>query len=361
MSTSSTSSLPLLMRMGCTDEVIHYRAAGNEGVCLESPSHGVQVVANFNPAIGDFLGLDDILETTQAHDNLSDIANYVTSQVTSAGTELFVDLTGHGLTGTPFALIEGVDTTVAQLVADGGILYVPDAIAEPVVFNTPFTFRPNGLETAVLGHIAPGTAPAQIYNFNPSLTDKLELKNILNYTNALPNLSNVANYITASVSNGNTTLYFDKTGSGHQGIAFATLEGVATSVSQLLAQNALLFDPSGVTMFANPGKTFVCRSEGMETVQLANIQAGQGATQVQGFSVGLADGLDVTNILNQAGIQADISSIGNYLSTVESGGNTQLWFNANGAGSGGTLEAVFQGTSFSINDLLSHSALVVSH
>ena len=31
------------------------------------------------------------------------------------------------------------------------------------------------------------------------------------------------------------------------------------------------------------------------------------------------------------------------------------------AGSGGTLEAVFQGTSFSINDLLSHSALVVSH
>jgi hypothetical protein len=117
------------MHMGCTNQTITYIAAGNMGVCLESPSHGVQMLANFSAANGDFIGVDDILETTQAHDDLSDVAQYITSQAINGGTMLYVDLTGQGLQGTPFAFLEGVTTSVAQLVADGGMKYVPDQVA----------------------------------------------------------------------------------------------------------------------------------------------------------------------------------------------------------------------------------------
>jgi hypothetical protein len=349
------------MRMGCTNALITYRAAGNEGVCLQSPAHGLQQLSAFNPAVGDFLGVDDILETTMAHANLSDIAQYITSQVVAGGTELFIDLTGSGKTGTPFAMLRGVTTTVAQLVADGGIKYIPDAITLPVVFNTPFSFRPDGLETAVLGRPEPGTPSVQLNDFNPTNGCVIELRNTLNYTNANPDLSNIGNYITAVQSGGNTILYLDKTGTAHLGTAFAVLEGVNITVSQLLADHALAFDPSRVSMQSTPGTVFQCRPEGMETVFLANIHGTQSAQQVQGFSIDQADGLDVSKILTAANIQTDISNVGNFFSTVETGGNTQLWFNPTGSGSGGTLEAVFQGTNFTLNDLSSHTAWVLSH
>jgi hypothetical protein len=357
----SASQPPLLMRMGCTNQLITYRAAGNEGVCLQSPAHGLQQLAAFNPAAGDFLGVDDILETTMAHANLSDIAQYITSQVVAGGTELFIDLTGTGKTGTPFAMLRGVTTTVAQLVANGGIKYIPDAITLSVAFNTPFSFRPDGLETAVLGRPEPSAPSAILNNFNPTNGDLIELKNTLNYTTANPDLSNIANYITAVQSGGNTTLYLDKTGTAHLGTAFAVLEGVNITVSQLVADHALAFDPTGITMLATPSTVFQCRPEGMETVFLSNIHGTQAAQQVQGFSVNQADGLDVSKILTASNIQTDIANIGNFFSTVETGGNTQLWFNPNGSGTGGTLEAVFQGSNFTLNDVSSHNAWVLTH
>ena len=87
----------------------------------------MQQLASFSADMGDVIGLDDILETTLVPDDLSDVGNYITSTVSAAGTTLYFDPTGQGLQGSAFAVLQGVDTTVAQLVADGAMQYVPDA------------------------------------------------------------------------------------------------------------------------------------------------------------------------------------------------------------------------------------------
>ena len=117
-----------LMHMGCTNNVITYRLEGQETVCLQSPSHGVQQLAGFNAAMGDVIGVDDILETTPVPANLAGVGNFITSTVSAAGTTLFFDRTGQGLQGSAFAVLQGVDTTVAQLVADRRHASVPRPI-----------------------------------------------------------------------------------------------------------------------------------------------------------------------------------------------------------------------------------------
>jgi hypothetical protein len=347
----------VIMRMGCTNQLITYSALGNETVCLQSPQHGVQQLANFNPAAGDVIGVDDILETTLAHANLSDVANYITSQQINGGTMLFIDLTGQAQQGTPFAFLQGVTTTVAQLVADGGMQYVPDQVAIAPTYNEAFTLRPDGLETVLLNPIAPGIGPQQISGFALGAGDNLELANILNKTLAAPTLSNVGNFIAVTDVGGNTILSVDPTGQGGAGTAFAVLENTTLTLSQLLAGSALTFDPTPTQTPVAPGTTFLYRTEGAETAGLQSAGPHACAALLNGFSLANGDGIDVVNILSAADIQTDLSNIGNYISTVETGGNTQIWFDPNGSGHGGTLEAVLQNTSVTMNDLLSHSAL----
>ena len=81
---------------------------------------------DFNAAMGDVIGVDDILETTPVPANLAGVGNYITSTVSAAGTTLFFDPTGQGLQGSAFAVLQGVDTTVAQLVADRAMQVSPD-------------------------------------------------------------------------------------------------------------------------------------------------------------------------------------------------------------------------------------------
>ena len=120
-----------LMQMGCTNNVITYRLDGHVTVCLQSLSHGVQQLVGFNAAMGDVIGLDNVLEDTPVPDDLAGVGNYITSSVSAAGTTLYFDPDRQGLQGTAFAVLQGVDTTVAQLVADGGMQYAPDAPGTP--------------------------------------------------------------------------------------------------------------------------------------------------------------------------------------------------------------------------------------
>ncbi len=348
---------PVEMVMGCTKNTITYRDEGNQGVCLQSPQNGVQQLANFNPAAGDFIGVDDILEKTLAHDDLSDVAQYITSQAVNGGTMLYVDQTGQGLQGTPFAFLQGVTTTVAQLVADGGMVYEPDQVAIAPTFDTPFTIRPGGLETVLVGQLQNGVGPEQISGFALGAGDNLELANILNKTLALPNLSDIAQFITATDSGGNTILSVDVTGHGLAGTPFAVLEGTSLTLSQLLAGHALSYDPTPTWVPAPLGSAFQFRSQGGEGAVLQNVTAHATAATLAGFSLAAGDGISVKDILSAASIQADLTNIGNYFSTVETGGNTQIWFDPHGSGHGGTLEATLLNTSVTMNDLLSHSAL----
>jgi hypothetical protein len=183
--------------------------------------------------------------------------------------------------------------------------YIPDAIALTPSFNTPFTMRPDGLETVNLLAPVPGIGPEQINAFNPTKGDILQLNAVLNATQALPNLSDIQKYITATTVNGNTILSVDPTGSGHAGTAFAQLNGVTLTLAQLLADHALVFTPSALTAAALPGQPFQFRSEGNETALL-------GATFSSSFAgFGPSDE-----------IVAEHFGVGTKVSFVENGANT---------------------------------------
>jgi hypothetical protein len=346
-----------IMRMGCTNVTLTYRAAGEETICLQSPSHGVQQLVGFNAAKGDVIGIDDILELTPAKADLSDVAQYITSVQSSVGTTLYFDPTGHGLQGTPFAVLQGVQTTVAQLVADGGMKYIPDAISVTPAFNTPLTLRSAGLETVDLAAPPPGIAPQQIIGFNPDAADVLELRNILNPTTASANLSDVGDFINANTVNGNTILSVDHTGLGEPGVAFAQLDGVSLTVSQLLADGALVYDPSAVTISAAAGQAFTFRPDGDETVILPGNPSQGGYSTLEDFSLGNGDALDLTNILANSHKVPTIADLGNYVSATQIGGSTELFYDATGSGLGGGVElALLQNTNVTFASLVAHGA-----
>jgi hypothetical protein len=346
-----------IMHMGCTNVLITYRQQGQETVCLQSPSHGVQQLANFNAELGDVIGVDDILELTTAKTDLSDVGKYITSTVSSAGTALYFDPTGKGLQGSQIAMLQGVDTTVAELVANGGMQYIPDAISVTMAFNTPLAMRPSGLETVKLLAVEPGVAAQQINGFNPDLADVLELQAILNPTTALPDLSNVQNYIKATTVGGNTILSVDPTGTGQTGTAFAQLNGVSVTLSQLLADNALTFTPSAIELGAGAGRVFQFRPEGEEIASLPTSPAHNGFATLQGFSLGNGDVLDIGNMLSASKVSTDMAHLGNFISAQQSGGSTSLWFDATGSGHGGGAEfAVLQNTTVTVASLTAHNA-----
>ncbi len=99
-----------------------------------------------------------------------------------------------------------------------------------------FTNTGSGLESAVLP--GAGNGVVQVFGFSPNGQDVLDLRKILASADGHPSLADLGNYITASVTGGNTTLSYDPTGHGG-GSAFAVLDGVNTTMSSLLAHHAL--------------------------------------------------------------------------------------------------------------------------
>ena len=341
------------MTMGCTNDLIDYRLEGHETVCLQSPSHGVQQLRGFNAAMGDVIGLDDILETTLVPEDLAGVGKYITSSVSAAGTTLYFE-------GSAFAVLQGVDTTVAQLVADGGMQYIPDAISLTPSSYAPFTLRPEGLETVNLLKPEAGEGPEQINGFDPAKGDALQLQKILNPTTAAPDLSNVQDYISAKTVDGDTILSLDPAGTGQPGTPFAQLNGVSLTVSQLLADNALVFTPSPVTTFAAGGQAFQFRSEGDETAFMVEDPAYQGFATLRGFSVANGDALDVAGLLSFNHVSADAADLGKYISAQQSGGSTSLWFDQSGSGHGGVEFALLHNVTTTFAGLMSHNALHLS-
>jgi Ca2+-binding RTX toxin-like protein len=78
-----------------------------------------------------------------------------------------------------------------------------------------------------------------ITGFSPTIHDVLNLSRTLAAATTAVDLTNVGNFITAVASGGNTTLYVDETGGHGTPVAFAVLDGVTTTVAQLVANNDL--------------------------------------------------------------------------------------------------------------------------
>ncbi len=356
--TGPAPSAGTIMRMGCVNQTITFRPAGREIVCLQAPQYGVQSLANFDPSKGDVLGLDNLLQKTTASTSLSDIGKWISAVVANGNTTLYFDPagSGHAGAGTPFAVLLGVQTSVAALVASGGMAYVPDQISMTPQFNTPLTLRAAGLTTVDLRGPANGIAPQQIFGFDPTKADTLELNGVLNATTANPNLSDLQNYVSVTNSGGNTTLALDKTGTGQAGTPFAVLEGTTLTLNQLLADNAISFTPTAVTVAPNPAQVFAFRPEGQEQATL-NPSPHSPAQQIQDFSLTNGDVIDFAKVFANANVHTDMTQIANYVTATQSGTSTVLSLDPTGGGHVGAAFAVLQQTSTTVSALLSHNSL----
>jgi hypothetical protein len=77
-----------------------------------------------------------------------------------------------------------------------------------------------------------------IGGFTPWNGDVLDLSRTLAGMNVAPDLSNLGLFVSATSSNGNTTLYVDPSGGqGATPVAFATLTGSVTTLATLVANH----------------------------------------------------------------------------------------------------------------------------
>ena len=153
--------------------------------------------------MGDVIGLDNILETTPVPYDLGGVGNYITSSVSAVGTTLYFDPTGQGLQGSPIAVLQGVDTTVAQLVADGGMQYDPDAPGTPPNFNVQDTTTNTPSQTNGTAYSGP-VAGLQWEYIDNTATDNLNVT--ANVPNVFIHTGSGNDAINVSQANGNNVL-----------------------------------------------------------------------------------------------------------------------------------------------------------
>lgn len=153
--------------------------------------------------------------------------------------------------------VGGLTTTLAQLHFSGSYTtasfkFATDAsgngtnITDPpmVAAVTPantsvarFTFTNTGsaVQTAMLAPA--GSGIEAIAGFALNGHDVLDLARVLAGASGPPTLANLGSYVTAAAAGGDTTLSYDATGHGH-GAAFATLDGMTTTMAALLGHHA---------------------------------------------------------------------------------------------------------------------------
>ena len=227
-----------------------FAATGSQTVKVDgfSANEGAEQFVGFNPTGGDVLNLANVIKGTAA--TLATLGNYVTATTSAAGdTTLSFDPTGAGLPGTAFAVLKGVTITVAQLLTDNALSLGATAPVVVTPATLPFdtiTFAAAGNQTVTVDAISTKEGAQQFLGFNPTGGDVLNLASLVSGGTAT--LATLGGFITASTSaTGDTTLYYDPTGAGLQGAAFAVLKGVSISVAQLLADNALSLTATATT------------------------------------------------------------------------------------------------------------------
>jgi hypothetical protein len=138
------------------------------------------------------------------------------------------------------------------------------------------------------------------------------------------------------------------------------LNGVSATLAQLMADHALVFDPSAVVMGVSGGHTLRFRPEGDETVSLPTYPKQNGYATLQDFSIAEGDAVSVASLFAANHLSPTLSDLGHYMSAVQVGGSTALWFDATGAGHGGVEVALLQNTNVSLSSLIAANALHIT-
>jgi Ca2+-binding RTX toxin-like protein len=94
---------------------------GNDTFYLNGPGQGLDTITGFTPTNSDVLDLSRTLAQAQTTVDLTNIGNFITAVSSGGNTTLYVDDTGGHGTPTAFAVLDGVNTTVATLVANNDL------------------------------------------------------------------------------------------------------------------------------------------------------------------------------------------------------------------------------------------------
>ena len=95
--------------------------SGHDVFFLNAAGQGRDTITGFTTKNSDLLDLTAAIKALGAVVTSADFAKYITSTVSSAGTELSIDPSGKGGTGQEIAMLSGIKTTVAALISSNSI------------------------------------------------------------------------------------------------------------------------------------------------------------------------------------------------------------------------------------------------
>ncbi len=251
---------------------LQYAAPAGQGFVPGGPDNAAGVTAPFALAAGQALiaPAGDLIATlalngtglsaTPAAGGYLVTGNAADSSLTLGNYSEYVTLTGGGdtvttgngsetiaLSGTGNTVTVGIGNSVinagsggAVVHAAGGDVTITAAGAGNLLDGgSGLSFlNADGSANNVFMLAAAGTPVANmttVSGFNAAAGDVLDLKHTLAGTDILPDLSNLASFVTAAAAGPNTVLLVDPTGGHAAPVAFATLEGAHVSVAQLQA------------------------------------------------------------------------------------------------------------------------------
>jgi hypothetical protein len=146
-------------------------------------------------------------------------------------------------------------------------------------------------------------------------------------------------------------------GAGNTTIAELTFNGSYTLGNFQIADNGLtIIDPpvTAATTGVSSTPAFINASGGDDVIALPS--AGAGFDAISGFSLTNGDVLDFTAALQGTAWHGDLTQVGDFISAVQNGGETDLYLDPTGQGHG-AMVAALDGVNTSLASLLAHGAI----
>jgi hypothetical protein len=283
--------------------------------------------------------------------------------VTDTGT---VKLDGITLSPTSFTVAAGGHLigygTVGSAVANSGTIESNTSLLDVTGAVTGTgTLKIDAGETLEVGSTVASTQTAVF----ASATGTLSLDQPPNFAGSITNFTGSdqiylgGQTITGFGGYNTTTHVLTVLGTGNATIAQLTFNGSYTLGNFSVSNNGLYILDSSVTAATTGGSstpTFINASAGNEVVAFP--AAGTGLDAISGFSLTNGDVLDFAAALKGTGWHGDLTQVGNFITAVANGSETDLYCDPTGQGHG-ALIAELGGVNTTVASLLAHHAIRV--
>jgi hypothetical protein len=294
-----------------------------------------------------------------------ELAGTTTAGTVTDGGTLKLDgitLTPTSLTVSTGKLLIGSGTIASAVTNSGtiesntGLLDVTGAVTGTG------TLKIDAGETLEVGSTVANTQTAVF----ASTTGTLSLDQPLNFAGSITNFTGSdqiylgGQTITGFGGYNTTTHVLTVLGTGNTTIAQLTFNGSYTLGNFSVSNNGLyVLDPpvTAATTGVSSTPTFINASAGNEV--LAFPAAGTGLDAISGFSLTNGDVLDFAAALKGTGWHGDLTQVGNFITAVANGSETDIYLDPTGQGHG-ALIAELEGINTTVASLLAHHAIGVN-